>query len=192
LQACRQVREWECTSSWPQPIRIAVNVSARQFADGRLVNDIQDALRETGVDPSRLQLEITESVAAADPKLTMTVLSHLKHMGIGIILDGFGVGSASLRGLWQFPVDALKIDRSLVMEMQTDQSSKEIVEAIITLAHQRGLQVIAQGIETARQVERLRELGCEFGQGYYFSQPLDAKGLLQFVRGQAAARAAAK
>ena len=192
LQACKQVREWECTSSWPQPIRIAVNVSARQFADGRLVNDIQDALQETGVDPSRLQLEITESVAAADPKLTMTVLSHLKHMGIGIILDGFGVGSASLRGLWQFPVDALKIDRSLVMEMQTDQSSKEIVEAIITLAHQRGLQVIAQGIETPRQVERLRELGCEFGQGYYFSQPLDAKALLHFVREQGAARATAK
>ena len=192
LQACRQVREWECTSSWPQPIRLAVNVSARQFADGRLVNDIQDALRETGVDPSRLQLEITESVAAADPKLTMTVLSHLKHMGIGIILDGFGVGSASLRGLWQFPVDAVKIDRSLVMEMQTVQSSKEIIEAIITLAHQRGLQVIAQGIESARQFERLRELGCEYGQGYYFSQPLDAKALLQFVQGQTAARATAK
>ena len=192
LQACRQVREWECTSAWPQAIRVAVNISARQFADGRLVNDIQDALRETGVDPSRLQLEITEDVAAADPKLTMTVLSHLKHMGIGIILDRFGVGAASLRGLWQFPVDSLKIDKSLVMEMQTDQSSKEIIEAIITLAHQRGLQVIAQGIETARQLERLRELGCEFGQGYYFSQPLDAKGISQFVRGQAAARATAK
>jgi PAS domain S-box-containing protein len=183
LQACKQVREWECTSSWPQPIRLAVNVSARQFADGHLVNDIQDALRETGVDPSRLQLEITESVAATDPKLTMTVLSHLKHMGIGVILDGFGIGSASLRGLWQFPVDAVKIDRSLVMEMQTDQSSKEIIEAIITLAHQRGLQVIAQGIETPRQLERLRELGCEYGQGYYISQPLDAKVLLQFVQG---------
>ena len=113
-------------------------------------------------------------------------------MGIGVILDGFGVGAASLRGLWQFPVDAVKIDRSLVMEMQTDQSSKEIIAAIITLAHQRGLQVIAQGIETPRQLERLRELGCEYGQGYYFSQPLDAKALLQFVQGPTAARATAK
>jgi diguanylate cyclase (GGDEF)-like protein/PAS domain S-box-containing protein len=192
LQACKQLREWECTSSGPDPIKLAIKISARQFADGRLVNDIQDALEETGVDPSRLQLEITESVAAADPKLTMTVLSHLKHMGIGIILDGFGVGSASLRGLWQFPVDALKIDRSLVMEMQTDRSSSEIIKAIITLGHQRGLHVIAQGIETARQFERLRELKCEYGQGYYFSQPLDGKALLQFVRGQGVARTTAQ
>jgi EAL domain-containing protein (putative c-di-GMP-specific phosphodiesterase class I) len=192
LEACKQLREWECTSAWPQPIKLAINVSARQFADGRLVNDIQDALRETGVDPSRLQLEITEDVAAADPKLTMTVLSHLKHMGIGIILDGFGVGSASLRRLWQFPIDALKIDRSLVMEMQTDQASKEIIQAIIMLAQQRGLRVIAQGIESARQFERLRELGCEYGQGYYFSQPLDAKALLQFVRSQGVGRAAGR
>ena len=192
LQVCRQVSEWECSNAWPHLMKLAINISARQFADGRLVNDIQDALRETGVDPSRLLLEITESVAAADPKLTMTVLSHLKHMGIGIILDGFGMGSATLRGLWQFPVDALKIDRSLVMEMQTDQSSKEIIEAIITLAHQRDLRVIAQGIETARQFERLRELGCEYGQGYYFSQPLDAKALLHFVRSAGTARASAK
>ena len=138
-------------------------------------SDIQDALQQTGLNPSRLQLEMTESVAAADPKLTVTVLAHLKHMGIGVILDDFGVGSASLRGLWQFPVDALKIERSLIREMQTDRASSDVVELIVTLAHKMKLKLIAEGIETARQAERLRELGCEFGQGYYFSQPLERK-----------------
>jgi len=186
LQACRQLRDWEVGNYSGPPLNITVNVSARQFADARLVNDIQEALRDTGVDPSRLQLEMTESVAAADPKLTVTVLSHLKHMGIGVILDDSGIGSSSLRGLWQFPVDALKIDRSLVMEMQTDRGTSDIVEMIITLAHKMNLRVIAEGIETARQLERLRELGCEFGQGYYFSQPLEAKAAQQFLRQQVA------
>ncbi len=186
LQACRQSREWEVNHFSEQPVNITVNVSARQFADARLASDIQDTLRQTGVDPARLQLEMTESVAAADPKLTITVLSHLKHMGIGVILDDFGIGSASLRGLWQFPVDALKIDRSLVREMQTDRSASDVVELIITLAHKMNLKLIAEGIETPRQVERLRELGCELGQGYYFSQPLDAKAAQQFLRQQVA------
>jgi len=184
LQACRQLREWEVDQFSGQPVNVTVNVSARQFADARLVNDIQDALCETGVDLSRLRLEITESVAAADPKLTITVLAHLKHLGIGVILDDFGTGSSSLCGLRKFPVDALKIDRSLVREMQQDRAASDMVEVIITLAHKMHLQVIAEGIETARQAERLREMGCELGQGYYFSQPLDARAALQFMRQQ--------
>ncbi len=184
LQACRQLRDWEADRFSGQPVNITVNVSARQFADARLANDIQDALQQTGVDPSRLQLEMTESVAAADPKLTVTVLSHLRHMGIGVILDDFGTGMTSLRGLRQFPVEALKIDRSLVREMQTDRATSDIVELIITLAHKMNLRVIAEGIETSRQLERVLELGCEFGQGYYFSQPLEAKAAQQFVRQQ--------
>jgi diguanylate cyclase (GGDEF)-like protein/PAS domain S-box-containing protein len=187
LQACRQLCEWEASRFSDQPMNITVNVSARQFADARLVNDIQDALQQTGVDPSRLQLEMTESVAAADPKLTVTVLSHLKHFGIGVILDDFGTGTTSLRGLRQFPVDALKIDRSLVREMQTDRAASDIVELITTMAHKMNLKAIAEGIETARQLERLLELGCEFGQGYYFSQPMEAKGAQQFMRQQVAA-----
>ena len=184
LQTCRQLRDWAAANFSAQPIHITVNVSARQLADARLVNDLQDALQQSGVDPALLQLEMTESVAAADPKLTVTVLSHLKHMGIGVILDDFGTGTTSLRGLRQFPVDALKIDRSLVREMQTDRATSDIVELIITLAHKMSLRVIAEGIETSRQLERLLELGCEFGQGYYFSQPLEAKAVQQFVRQQ--------
>src|SRR5579863_379461 len=186
VEACRQLREWEASDPPDQPMNVTVNVSARQFADARLVNDIQDALQQTGIDPARLQLEMTESVAAADPKLTITVLSHLKHMGVGVILDDFGTGSTSLRALRQFPIDALKIDRSLVREMQADRTSADIVELIITLAHKMSLKAIAEGIETAKQMERLLEEGCEFGQGYYFSQPLDAKQAQQFKRQQVA------
>ena len=182
LQACRQFREWEQSEFPREPLHVTVNVSARQFSDVRLASDIQDALRETGIDPSRLQLEMTESVAAADPKLSVTVMAHLKHMGVGVILDNFGIGAASLRALRQFPVDALKVDRSLVREMQTDRSASDMVEMIITLAHKMNLRVIAEGIETVRQFERLRELGCEYGQGYYFSQPLEPKAVGPFLR----------
>lgn len=184
LQACRQLQEWEVNNSSGQPTNITVNISARQFADARLANDVQDALQQTGIEPSRLQLEMTESVAAADPKLTVTVLSHLKHMGIGVILDDFGTGSTSLRGLREFPLDALKIDRSLVREMQADRAASDIVELIIAMAHKMNLRAVAEGIETSRQFERLLELGCECGQGYYFSQPLESKAALQLMRQQ--------
>ncbi len=186
LQACRQLREWDVNNAAGQPVNVTLNVSPRQFSDARLASDLQDALRQTGVDPSRLQLEMTESVAAADPKLTVTVLTHLKHLGIGVIMDDFGIGASSLRGLWQFPLDALKIDRSLVREIQVDRAATEIVEMIITLASKLNLKVIAEGIETGKQVEQLRQLGCEFGQGYYFSQPVEAKAALQLMRQQLA------
>jgi diguanylate cyclase (GGDEF)-like protein/PAS domain S-box-containing protein len=182
LQACRQLREWEVNAFSGEKLNITVNLSARQLADGHLVNDIQDALRETGVDPSRLHLEITETVAAADPKLTVTVLSHLKHFGIGVILDDFGIGTSSLCGLRQFPVEALKIDRSLTRDMLSDRTAADMMEVIISLAHKLDLRAIAEGIEGVKQLERLVEMGCEFGQGYYFSQPLESKAALQFVR----------
>jgi len=186
MQACHQLREWEVNDASGQPMNVTVNVSARQFADARLVNDIQDALQQTGIDPARLHLEMTEAIADADPKLTITVLSHLKHLGIGVVLDDFGTGSMSLVGLTQFPVDALKIDRSLIREMQTDRTASDIVELIMTMAHKMKYKVIAEGIETTRQLERLTELGCEYGQGYYFSQPMESKAALMFMRRQVA------
>lgn len=188
VQACRQLREWEVNDSSGQPMNVTVNVSARQFADARLVNDVQDALQQTGIDPARLHLEMTEAIAAADPRLTITVLSHLKHLGIAVVLDDFGTGSMSLVGLTQFPVDALKIDRSLIRDMQTDRTAADIVELIMTMAHKMKYKVIAEGIETTRQLERLMELGCEYGQGYYFSQPMESKAALVFMRRQLAAR----
>jgi diguanylate cyclase (GGDEF)-like protein/PAS domain S-box-containing protein len=186
LQACGQLRDWEAARLSDEPINTTVNISARQFADARLLNDIQETLKETGINPARLQLEMTETVAAVDPKLTITVLSHLKHLGIGVILDNFGTGATSLRGLRQFPLDALKIDGSLVREMQTDLASGDIVELITGLARKMNLKAIAEGIETARQMEKLLELGCQYGQGHYFSQAMDAKAAQEFVRQQVA------
>jgi EAL domain-containing protein (putative c-di-GMP-specific phosphodiesterase class I) len=192
MQACRQLREWQADDASAGRMNVTVNISARQFSDARLVTDIQEALQETGIDPSCLQLEMTETVTATDPRLTVTVLSHLKHMGIGIVLDDFGTGVTSLRGLREFPLDVLKIDRSLVREMQTDRSAADIVELIISVAHKMGLKVIAEGIEAGSQIERLMELGCEFGQGYYFSQPMESKAARQFMRQQIAATRAAR
>jgi diguanylate cyclase (GGDEF)-like protein/PAS domain S-box-containing protein len=190
LEACRQLQEWQTSELSALPVSLTMNVSARQFADARLPNDLQDALRETQIDPSLLQLEITEEIASADPKLTITVLSHLKHMGIRVILDDFGAGAASLRGLQQFPVDALKIDRSLIREMQMDRSACDFIDLIVTLAHKLRLQVIAEGVESVRQFEHLRDLGCELAQGFYFSPPLEPKAVPEFMLRQPAARGA--
>ena len=178
VQACRQLREWEVNNASGQPMNVTVNVSPRQFADAWLVNDLQDALQETGIDPACLQLEMKGSIAAADPKLTITGLSHLKHMGIRVLLDDFGTGVMSLVQLTQFPGDALKIDRSLVRDMQAGKTASDVVELIMAMAHKMKYRVIAEGIETPRQLERPIELGCEFGQGYYFSQPMEAKAAL--------------
>jgi len=182
LQACRQMREWDGHNFSGHPINLTVNLSARQFANPRLASDINDALRQTGLDPARLHVEVPEGVATADPKLTVTILSHLKHLGMGVVLDDFGAGSTSLRGLWQFPVDALKIDGSLIRELPTERSASDIVELIVDLARKRHIQVIAEGIETFSLAERLRKMGCEFGQGYCFSPPLEAQAALQFLQ----------
>jgi len=184
-QACRQLREWEVQDRAGAPMHITVNVSARQFADAQLVNDIQSAIEETGIDPSRLQLEMTEKIAAGDPKLTVTVLAHLKHLGIGVVLDDFGTGPMSLVGLTQYPVDVLKIDRSLIREMQADRCAADMVELIVMVAHKMNLKVIAEGIETPRQLERLIHLGCEYGQGFFFSQPMESTAALAYMRQQA-------
>ena len=143
---------------------------------------MEAALRQTGIDPSRLHLEITEGVAASDPKLTTAILSRLKRLRVGVILDDFGTGNSSLSGLRQFPVDALKIDRSLIGGMLTDRATCDTVELIIVLAHQLKLKVIAEGIETTKQLDHLHALGCDLGQGYFFSQPLEAKAAEKLLR----------
>jgi diguanylate cyclase (GGDEF)-like protein/PAS domain S-box-containing protein len=173
LEACRQLQVWKNQNPTLAQVSISVNISAKQFADARFVNELQAAIRETGVEPMRLQLEMTEAVAAHDPKLTITVLSYLKHLGIPVILDDFGTGNSSLSGLRLFPVEALKIDRSLICGMLLDRGTCDMVELIILLAHKLKLKVIAEGIESSKHWERLRELGCDFGQGYFFSTPVD-------------------
>ncbi|MFZ0300028.1 MAG: EAL domain-containing protein [Candidatus Sulfotelmatobacter sp.] len=190
LEACEQLRAWENawdskigTENSPLPnVGVSVNVSARQLADLRFVSGLEATLRQTGIDPSRLHLEMTESVAATDEKLTATVLSHLKQLRVGVILDDFGTGNSSLSGLRQFPIAALKIDRCLISGMLADLGMRDMVELIILLAHKLKLKAIAEGVESARQVEHLQALGCELGQGHFFSAPLEAKAAEQLLQ----------
>jgi diguanylate cyclase (GGDEF)-like protein/PAS domain S-box-containing protein len=181
MEACRQLRDWRTRNLSLEPIRMTINVSARQFADAGFASMVQLALRETGIDGSQLQLELTEAVAAQDPRLTATILSHFKHLGVSTILDNFGTGHCSLMALTDFPVDALKIDRSLVNAMMADRRVLDIVELTVTIAHKMKFLTIAEGIETAKQLDHLRELRCELGQGYLFSPPLKAKAAEQLL-----------
>jgi diguanylate cyclase (GGDEF)-like protein/PAS domain S-box-containing protein len=182
LEACRQLRAWDAELPAMESVGITVNVSAKQLADARFQSDLEATLRETGIQPARLQVEITESAAAVDAKSTANVLSHLKHLGVGVSLANFGTGNSSLGGLRQFPVDALKVDRSLVSGMLAERGTMDMIELIILLAHKLKLRVIAEGVESVRQLDHLRELGCEFGQGSYFSAPAEAKVAEQLLR----------
>jgi diguanylate cyclase (GGDEF)-like protein/PAS domain S-box-containing protein len=183
LHACRQLRAWDNEIPSPrETVSISVNISAKQLADARFVTDLSATLRETGIDPSRLRLEITESVATADAKLTADVLPRLKQLRVGVILDNFGTESSSLNSLRQFAVEALKVDRSLIGGMLTDRAARDMVELIVLLSQKLKFKVIAEGVESTKQLDQLRELGCELGQGYLFSSPLDAKAAEQLLR----------
>jgi len=189
-EACRQMSDWQ-TRFPASGLFMTVNISSKQFAHAHLVGDVRTATQETRLDPARLQLEISEGVAMADPKLTSNVLSQLKHLGVRICLDDFGSAYSSLAWLRRFPIDVLKIDRSLIDNLLTDRPSADIVRLIITLARGLNLQVIAEGIEAATGLDVLRKLGCELGQGYFFSQPLEAEGAQQMLRQQNVRPAAA-
>lgn len=173
-EACRQAQKWQRDYPHHSGFNISVNVSPKQFAHPELVSDIQEVLENTGIDPRRLHLEITESVAMADPARTKQVLSQLKNLGVRICLDDFGTGHSSLSRLRRLPVDGLKIDRSFISHMEGDAQARQIVRLIIEFAHTVNLKVIAEGVETSAQLDHLKRLGCEFGQGYFFSKPVDA------------------
>lgn len=189
VEVCQQLRNWQAKDPAMDPAYVSVNLSSRQLADKNLVSNLRSVLKETGIQPSRLHLELSESVAIADPRLAANVLSQLRQLGVGLILDGFGTGRSSLLQLRQFPVEALKIDRSLVGELLANREQCDIVELIVTVAHKLNLKAFAEGIETTKQLTRLRALGCDLGQGYLFSQPLEADAAEQFfVQRQAHAK----
>ncbi|HLW84167.1 MAG TPA: EAL domain-containing protein [Candidatus Sulfotelmatobacter sp.] len=174
VEACRQMRKWQVKYAAAGPLSIAINVSARQLAHANLVSDLRDAIHASGIGPGSLQLEMSESLAMTNPRLTSSVLSQLRSLGVRVILQEFGTGHFSLSELRHFPVEGLKIDRSLVAELLTDSGTCDVVEMIITLARKMNVRVIAEGVETVKHLDRLQELGCQFGQGYLFSPPVDA------------------
>ncbi len=170
--ACRQGKAWQ--DSGLAPLRMAVNLSARQFGQGDLIGTIAGILKETGLDSHHLELEITESLLMEDVHANSQVLNELKTAVVGtrVSMDDFGTGYSSLYRLKTFPIDRLKIDQSFVRDLPTDPDDKAITTAIIRLAHDLRLKVIIEGVETEEQLACLRERGCDEAQGYYFSRPL--------------------
>jgi diguanylate cyclase (GGDEF)-like protein/PAS domain S-box-containing protein len=182
FEACQQFRAWKVALPATEAFSMSVNVSAKQLASVGFLPGLEATLRDTGMDPSDLHLEITESVAASDPTVTASVLAQLKHLRVGVTLDDFGTGTSSLTALQRFPFDTMKIDRSLITGMLLDCHLRDMVELILLLGHQWKLSVIAEGIETMKQLDHLRELGCVLGQGHFFSPPLEAKAVERLLR----------
>jgi diguanylate cyclase (GGDEF)-like protein len=181
--ACRQVARW--TADTPaEELRLTVNVSARQMALCGMPGTVGAVLRETGFPATSLGLEITEGVLLEDTAATAETLAALRRLGVRLMLDDFGTGFSSLGYLRRHPLDALKIDRTFVHDLGEDgRGDAAIVQAIVGMAHALGMRVVPEGIETAGQLERLTELGCDYAQGFHLAQPLAAPQLEQLLRG---------
>jgi diguanylate cyclase (GGDEF)-like protein/PAS domain S-box-containing protein len=187
--ACQTLSDWRARGLVELDVTVSVNVSLRQITDADLVDDVRTALSQAGLPASSLVLEITESTLMENPDLVGAVLGELLELGVGVQLDDFGTGYSSLTVLHTFPGDTLKIDRAFVADMVTRSESQAIIRSIVGLAHNLGLRVIAEGIETPEQVRALAELTCEYGQGYHFARPLPALEIeaMMAQRGVAAA-----
>ena len=177
--ACRQMKSWIDASLAPP--RVAVNLSARQFRHEKLFEDIDGALRQYGLPPHLLELEITESLVMDNPDHAVQLLDKFKAMGIHLAMDDFGTGYSSLANLKQFPFDTVKVDRSFVRDLALDPNDAAISRAIIAMAHALQLRVVAEGVETEAQLEFLRAHGCDEIQGHHFAMPMSADALSAFL-----------
>jgi EAL domain-containing protein (putative c-di-GMP-specific phosphodiesterase class I) len=178
--ACAQNKAWQ--EAGLPPMRVAVNLSARQFQQRSLTDIVAQVLEETGLSPHLLELEVTESVAMQDLDFTITMLRNLREMGVQIAIDDFGTGYSSLAYLKRFPIDAVKIDRSFVCDLMVDPNDAAIVTTVITMAHSLELSVIAEGVETEAQLAFLNQQQCDEMQGFLFSKPVPAGVLEKIVR----------
>ncbi len=175
-EACRQLRLWEEMFNFDRPLIMSVNLSGKQFAQPDLVDRLKAILAETGLSAESLKLEITESVVMDDVESAIGVLKQMKALNVKLGIDDFGTGYSSLSYLSRFPTDTLKVDKSFVGLMELGEGENvAIVRTIVTLAHALGMDVIAEGVETAAQLARLRAIGCEYGQGYFFAKPLPSE-----------------
>ena len=186
-EACGQLAAWG-----DDALSVSVNVSARQLGSTDLVDVVGAALEDSGIEPIRLCLEITETAMMADPGAIGETLAALKALGVRLAVDDFGVGHASLRQLRALlPVDTLKIDKSFVDGITDDADDAAIVEGVVRLAHSLGLQAVAEGVETADQVAMLRSFSCQTGQGYHFARPAEPEAIARMLTAATAARRAA-
>ena len=180
-EATRQAREWELASG--RGVRVGVNISTRHLCEPSLIDDVRNALNESGLDPRHLLLEITESVLMTSPAEIIPVLNSIKGMGISIALDDFGTGYSSLSYLQQLPIDVLKIDKSFMDMLVGENADPVLVKAIVSLGSTLRLRVVAEGIESSDQLSHLKDLGCDFGQGFYFDRAVSAERIQAYLSG---------
>jgi EAL domain-containing protein (putative c-di-GMP-specific phosphodiesterase class I) len=178
-EACRLSVEWEKTLG--RPVRIAVNFASRQYYRSNLVSSLREILDKTGARPENIGIEITETGIMTDFERATTILSELKKTGFSLNIDDFGTGYSSLAYLRQFPVDALKIDKSFIDHILTDQQTAVLVKTIITMAHSLGMKVIAEGVESILQKNFLEENRCDLIQGYLVSKPIPTDKVIDFL-----------
>jgi EAL domain-containing protein (putative c-di-GMP-specific phosphodiesterase class I) len=182
LTACRQAKAW-LEEGFP-PLVVAVNISGRAFRDAKLMATVSGFLKETALDPALLEIEITESVAMSDSEKTVEVLQGFHGGGIRVAIDDFGTGYSSLAYLRRFPINMLKIDRAFIKDMMENPEDRAIVDAIIGMGHALGMEVLAEGVERADQLEYLRAKKCDKAQGYFFSKPVLAEEFCELLRRQ--------
>ncbi len=188
-EACRQLAAWRAGRSSLDALTMTVNISPRQLAYPHFVRDTEAAMRSNGIAPGGLLLEMAESAAMSDPRLVADVLVQLKRVGVCISMGDFGAGLSSPNWLRRLSLDELKIDRSLVASLATDRANADIVHLIVSVARSLELRVVAEGVENVVQLQLLRDLGCELGQGHLFSHPIDAQQAEQLLRGSLGAGA---
>lgn len=181
LRACSQLQEWQAQVPTDPPLSISVNLSGKEIGQHDLIEYVQQVLKETNLEPWQLKLEITESAIMENNELTKKILSQLQGLGVQVQIDDFGTGYSSLGYLQNFPVNALKIDRAFVGRLGDNGNSSDIVQTVVILAHDLGMETVAEGVETIGQMDRLKALGCEYGQGYYVSKPLETKHIWELL-----------
>jgi EAL domain-containing protein (putative c-di-GMP-specific phosphodiesterase class I) len=174
-EACTQMAEWNKKFAFEPPLTISVNIAPRHLNDAGLVEDVMRVLSQTGLHPKCLKLEVTEGSIMHNPETSIATLRGLKLMNIGLELDDFGTGYSSLSYLQRLPFDTVKIDRSFIKELGVCAESSEIVKTIVDLARSLDMDVVAEGVETADQLEQLSALGCQYVQGYYIAKPASAQ-----------------
>ncbi len=178
--ATEQVARWHATFGYP--VRLAVNLSNRQFLHFNLVANIESALRHSKLDPRHLELEITEGAAMHSPDEAIGIMRQLRNLGIRLSLDDFGTGYSSLSYLKRLPIDKLKIDKSFVCDIPADANDLAIVTAIIAMGHALGLEVLAEGVETEAQAQFLAECSCDYAQGFLYGRPVPAEDLERLLQ----------
>jgi diguanylate cyclase (GGDEF)-like protein len=181
-KACSQMQELRRELNLQTPLELGVNLSAKQFSQPDLVEQVADAVRRSGLDPSTLCLEITEGVVIEKTMLATQTIAGLKEIGVRIYMDDFGTGYSSLSYLHRLPVDAIKIDRAFVSHMDTEDRPQQVVRTILTLVQNLGLETIAEGVTNAEQLQLLRQLGCTAAQGFLFSPPIELAAVTQMLK----------